>query len=174
MSIINVGKLEAAEQQLDKAIELWFDDDDPIPIHTLACSAYQIIHDINSRMGSRDLIYDSLVIKDEFRNEVINNLKKAYNFFKHADRDWSDTIEFETENTGFFILYSCLGLESLGVNHTIIRRIFCHYYIIMHPEIATDKYKNDLNEILNKNHSNEIYEIPKLDFFNYYKAKLNG
>ena len=173
MSIINVTKLKAAECQLDKAIELWFNDDDPISIHMLACSAYQIIHDINNRNGGRDLIYDSLVIKEKFRKEVNMKLKKEYNFFKHADRDWDDSIEFNTENTAFFILYSCIGLELLGVTHSLERRIFFHYYMIMHQGIASERYQEELDKIFNKLGSDEIYDIKKIDFFEFYKLKLN-
>ncbi len=173
MSIIKITKLEAAEYQIDKAIELWFDDDNPVSIHTLACSAHQIIHDINRKMGERDLIYDSQIIKDEFRKEINKRLKKDYNYFKHTDKDWNESIDFETDNTIFFILYSCLGLESLGIQHTVNRRIFFYYYIIMHPEIASEKYESEFDEFFGTTQMTEIHKIQKIDVYNYLRKRFS-
>jgi hypothetical protein len=55
MNIERITKLDAAIRQLDTAITLWFTEADTISIHTLACSAHQIIHDINQQKGHRDL-----------------------------------------------------------------------------------------------------------------------
>lgn len=71
MEKVTLEKLEVAWRQIDTAITLWFNDGDPVSIRTLACSAYQIVHDVNQKAGWRDLLYDSLVIKDEYRREWI-------------------------------------------------------------------------------------------------------
>jgi len=57
MNIERITKLDAAIRQLDTAITLWFTEADTISIHTLACSAHQIIHDINQQKGHRDLLW---------------------------------------------------------------------------------------------------------------------
>jgi hypothetical protein len=64
---ITITKLDAARRQLGIAISLWFQDGDEVAIHTLACAAHQIIHDINRHRGGRDLLFDSLVFRDEYR-----------------------------------------------------------------------------------------------------------
>ena len=67
---LRISKIDAARRQLDCAIELWFFDKDEISIHTLAAAAYQIIHDLKVHKGIvRDLLYDSAMIKDEYRND---------------------------------------------------------------------------------------------------------
>jgi len=97
--------------QIDTAITLWFNEGDPVSIHTLACSAYQIVHDINQKTGWRDLLYDSVVIKDEYRKKWVDTIKRPYNFLKHADKDASDSIEFDSSTNEVFIMFTCLGLE---------------------------------------------------------------
>ena len=92
-----IGKLEAAHRQLSTAIELWFNNGDIVSIHTLACAAHQIIHDLNSKQGGRDLIYDSIIIKDEYRNEACRLLREHMNFFKHADDDPDSEIDCPLE-----------------------------------------------------------------------------
>ena len=46
MHSIVIAKLDAAKRQLQTAIALFFDDGDPISIHTLACAAYDVIDDV--------------------------------------------------------------------------------------------------------------------------------
>ena len=55
--ILTIDKLQAAKGQLREAIRLWFNEGDPVAVHCLVCSAHQIIHDLNSQQGWRDLLY---------------------------------------------------------------------------------------------------------------------
>jgi hypothetical protein len=41
---VAITKLEAARRQLRVAISLWFQDGDEVSIHTLACTAHEIIN----------------------------------------------------------------------------------------------------------------------------------
>jgi hypothetical protein len=142
-------KIDAAQRQIDTAIELWFMEKDPVPIHTLACSAYQIVHDINAHQGTGDLLYDNQRIKNERRKEVIGKLKEAYNFFKHADNDPNPvgSILFNRDATPFFILCAIVGLERLGVASSIFRKIFYVYFAIQNPHI----FARDFFELICKN-----------------------
>ena len=94
--IVTVKKLEAAKRQLHTAITLWFADTDAVSVHTLACAAYQIVHDINDQKKGDELLLDSSVIRNEFRKEYLDEMRKAMRFFKHADRDPdpNGTVEF--------------------------------------------------------------------------------
>jgi hypothetical protein len=56
---ITVTKLDAAKRQLRTALRLWFDDGDPVSIHTLLAAAHEIIHTLYRRKGLRDLLFDS-------------------------------------------------------------------------------------------------------------------
>jgi hypothetical protein len=66
---IIVSKLDAARRQLQTAIQLWFEERDPVAIHALAYAAYEIIHAISKRRNPnrRDLLFDSDLVKDEYR-----------------------------------------------------------------------------------------------------------
>ena len=169
MGKIVVGKLEAASRQVSTAIELWFNESDPISIHTLACSAYQIVHDINHKRGGPDLLYDSLVIKDEYRKEWIARIKGTYNFLKHADRDSTESVEFDPINNEFFILYTGLGLELLGVKPNIARAAFTLYQMLSHPDILTEKGRSDL-EPYPETMRQQALTMKKSAFFGQYAA----
>ena len=145
---IRLKKIDAARNQLKEAISLWFHDGDLASMHMLACSAHQIVSDINQKLGGRDLIYDSLLVKDEYRSEWIKTIKGPYNFLKHADKDADPEgeLEFDSLNTEFFILFTILGLELLGYEKNIMEAAFIVRYMLIKPEFLKEG-KNPFSEI---------------------------
>ena len=122
-----IRKSEAAARQLDVAIKLWFNEEDPVAIHTLACSAYQIVHDL---CPDEELLFRSLVIKDEYRQQVIRHLKASYNFFKNADKDPNRVTEFKHAYNEVFMLFCLRGLELLGIGPSISGNAFIVYFMM--------------------------------------------
>ncbi|MBN1505843.1 MAG: hypothetical protein JW955_03300 [Sedimentisphaerales bacterium] len=175
MAIETITKLDAACRQLNTAISLWFADNDPVSIHTLTCSAHQIVHDINHQRGGRDLIYDSLIYKDEYRREVVRLLKRHYNFFKHADNDPSAVIEFDPKVTDFFMLFTSLGLEALGRAPDKVRGAFNIYHGLMYPKFLSKKGREKWVGALSQEVREHILNMSKYQFFVWYVhiAKLS-
>ena len=163
-----VGKIDAASRQLNAAILLWFSEGDPVPIHTLACSAHQIVHDINRQRGGLDLIYDNLNFKDEYRRQVIKHLKQHYNFFKHADTDADASIEFDSKITEWFILYTSLGLEFLGCRPDEIRGAFNIYYALLNPQFLSKKGRVNWIESISQEARTFALRMRKYQFFAWY------
>ncbi len=168
MASQTIDKLEAACRQLNTAISLWFNDGDAVSIHTLSCSAYQIVHDINHRHGGRDLLYDTLVIKDEYRRQAINHLKQHYNFFKHAENDPAETIEFDPIMTEIFVMFTSLGLELLGCGPDEVRGAFNIYYFLRNPHLLTDKGKAVFIDAVTEESRKCALNMPKQQFFETY------
>lgn len=168
METERINKLDAACRQLNTAISLWFNDDDTVSIHTLACSAHQIVHDINQQRGGRDLIYDSLIIKDEYRREANRLLKEPYNFFKHAESDAFDTVEFKPSLTEFFILFTILGLEILGHQPDTIQGAFSIYYGLRNQHLLTEKGKSEWIDRIPEEIRKQALGMPKHLFFKLY------
>lgn len=172
MPKMTVSKLDAASAQVDTSIKLWFSDQDPISAHTLACSAYQIVHDINRQVGWEDLLYDSLVVKDEYRRMWVNTIKGPYNFFKHADKDMSETIQFDPDATEIFIMFTCKGLSLLKVKPSDDRTIFLTYTTLTKPDRLSEKglaerakYPEHLLQ--------QAVQTPKADFYIAYMMTLS-
>lgn len=136
-----IKKIDAALSQVDTAIELWFRGWDSIAIHTLSSASHQIIHDIVEKRNGPDLLFNSLVFKEESRKEVINAFKAPQNFFKHADRDPDPEgeIEFGEELSEGFIMMSLKGLEWLQIPHNFQRSAFIQWFCINRPEMMTEK-----------------------------------
>jgi hypothetical protein len=146
----SVTKIEAAQRQLDCAIELWFHEKDQVSTLTLAASAYQIIQDICAAKGTtRDLLYDSDLIKDEYRRDFINLIKAPYNFFKHADKDPNpdSVVEFVPFGILAFMMFSMIGLGELGYRATANMKILNAWLLIYKPEWWTDKFRTHAEAI---------------------------
>lgn len=146
LEVITVKKLEAVKRQLHTAITLWFTDTDPVSVHTLACAAHQIVHDINKQTDGNELLLDSSVIRGEFRNEYLNEMRKAMRFFKHADRDpdLNGTVEYSPSITELFILFSIIGLERFGEPFTETTTAFILFYGIKNPHLVAKEFCNRL------------------------------
>ena len=92
---INVSKIGAARSQLIEALRLFFEQRDPVLIHTLVGASLQILHDHIDDVGIvwDEILFlhkDTIYIKDEYPKEWRVKVNEARNFFKHADRDLKD------------------------------------------------------------------------------------
>ena len=96
---IKVTKLDAARRQLESAIVSYFNGGDPVPIHTLATSAREILSNLNTHRGGKPMYFDLEVIKPEYRKELRKKFRAAQNFFKHADNDPNGILNFYPESS---------------------------------------------------------------------------
>jgi hypothetical protein len=93
MEPLKIKKLDAAKSQLETAILLFFDDGDPISIHTLACAAYDIIDGVNQHRGGKEMWVKRRYTQLRGR-PTRADINDVQNFLKHADRDPEGTLDF--------------------------------------------------------------------------------
>lgn len=169
--LLKITKLEAARGQLRSAIELWFSESDAASIHTLACASHEIIHDICRQRGISDLIYDSTVIKDEYRGYVVPLLKRNANFFKHARNDSDKTIEFDPKLSSLFMFVSIVGLQRIGEPVGDVEDAFIYW-----NKLHNDTWFSQIagNDAVPVDMINKLRGIPKQDFLKVFLgAKRN-
>lgn len=165
-STVTVTKLDAARRELRTAIELWFNDGDPVSIHALVYSAHEIIHVISRhRKRDRDLLFDSIVIKDEYRSEWSLFLKQAGNFFKHADKDPEGSIDFNPALSELFIFMSILGVRLSGETLNDAEEAFNFWTYFHKPNWLTPKGRERFVESIPVDHLENIRRLPKNEFF---------
>jgi len=133
--IIKVTKLDAARSQLRTAIELWFSEEDPISIHTLAFASHEIIHRLYRNAGNRDLMYDSSLIKEEFRADYARMLKGTAAFLKHASNEDNpnSTTELNTSINHTFLTMSVVALLRMKIEMHETELALNFWNIIHHP-----------------------------------------
>ena len=149
---IKVSKLDAAKRQLETAVRLYFNDADPIAIHTLAGASHTILSDLNKKYGGAPMIVSDFLIKDEKKKEIRTVINKAKNHFKHADTDPEATVDFNPEVNEFFLFDACEKYQEITsekVPHFIIFRI---WFASEHPNICSfpDISKNRINTVMKK------------------------
>jgi hypothetical protein len=71
-------------------------------------------------------------------------MRKAMNFFKHADRDPdpSGSIEFSQAITDLFILFSIIGIERFGERLSETSVAFLLYYAIKNPHLVAKEFSD--------------------------------
>lgn len=139
---IQVTKTEAAKSQLKTAIRLFFDDTDPVSVHTLAAAAHGILHDLGPEfeedyngvaLRGRGSVIKALPVNVP-RNKFVAFIHKAQNFFKHADRDRNDILELDTVLTEGYLMdayqmYFRLVDQSFTEGH-----VYLGWIAVIHPD----------------------------------------
>jgi hypothetical protein len=128
--------LDAARRQLKVAIELWFGDDDPVSIHTLASAAHRVMGDLLCRRGGEDPFYKR--IRPEHLREVIAKVNAPSNFFKHADEDPDEELEFNPLVNGYKLMHCVLALAALGEPMNDAEHAFFVRFALENPEIVKE------------------------------------
>jgi hypothetical protein len=168
IEFISVTKLDAARRHLSTAIRLWFHDGDPVSIHTLGYAAYEVVHVLSMKANRKDkLIFDNDFIKDEFRSDFNKLVKKAPNFFKHADRDANSTLEFTPQLSEMFFLFTALGLETMGQKLGGEEKAFLLWLSIHSPQIMVDGAMKKFLDGFPVSDINGVKRLPKSEFFKH-------
>lgn len=165
-----VTKIDAARRQLATAITLWFTGGDTVSIYTLSHAAYEIIHALSRDKRNRDLLFDSIIIKDEYRSEFAAHLVKPANFFKHARRDRFDnpTIEFYPVVSEMFFMYSVIGIELSNLQLNDEEAAFVNWFCFNNPEMLTEKGRKVFADAPPVEALSEIRSLAKKEFFQIY------
>ena len=162
-----VSKLDAARRQLATAIELWFHDKDQVSIHTLSFAAYEVIHSVSRKRGrTRSLIFDSPVVKKEYRGSWSVAVKKTANFLKHAEHDPDGTIDFNPITSELFIIFAIVGLETMGILNNEYEFSFQWWFLLNRPHLLTQEGANRIGELFPVDAIVELRDLPKIEFFN--------
>lgn len=148
MSQLQLDKLTVATMQLNTAIRLFFEDRDPISVHTLVCASLEILQKLvkdKSKVASNQLVIhpDTIFVKEDYRKEYIKIIFKNRNFFKHADRDRDKIINFNTEANELYILeaYRTFIIVSSIDALSIEMKTFYIWFFAHYKDIFTDEYK---------------------------------
>jgi hypothetical protein len=111
---MRIRKLDAAGFQLEAAVQLYFADSNPVPVHTLASAAYAILRDINEKRGGGLMVKDlPKYVGPDRAADLRRRLKKSENFFKHADADPDGEIDFNPIETPLPLFEAILKYREL-------------------------------------------------------------
>jgi hypothetical protein len=167
MTQIKVSKLDAARRQLDGAIQLWFYGGDPVAIHALACAAHQVIQDIAEKKSARQYHLKRLVeqvVEPSHVQEAMDAIRKPMMFFKHADRDPHDVLEFEPRLSEVFIMLAGGCLRDIGESVSDIQRAFLFWHRIHDTGWVKKEALEHLEDRFGADAVNQLRNIDKREF----------
>lgn len=131
---IAVNKIEVAERQLTEAIRLFFENRDEVAIHTLVAAAHGVLRDIGKSSGIESTLIDGVPVRETKKREWISIVRRAQNFFKHADHDPDATFEFVTMQTTIYLVDAVEMLSAIAESSPIEVAVFRAWFRMKHPE----------------------------------------
>jgi hypothetical protein len=136
---IVISKLDAAKRQLETGIRLYFSNGDPVSIHTLIAAAYNVIRDVNEKRGGAPMLVKDHMIeyyaKPEYQKKVRDKINEAENFFKHADRDHETTLDFNPDQSEYFLLDACSQYYKLTGEFPPLFQIYQGWFMANHQTL---------------------------------------
>lgn len=104
MKTLKVTKFEAAERQLIQGIRLFFEEGDPISIHTLVEAAVQVFRDLAPKYNTSSCITEHPELSHVHKSVIYKAMNEARNFFKHAKKDSDQVLEFDITRNNISLL----------------------------------------------------------------------
>lgn len=153
-----ISKIEAAQRQLDTAIELYLNEHDLLSVHTLAWAAFSILvsYDKATNAGG--------IWAKHIRENPSEHARKLANFLKHADRDPLEQIsELTDEYTHFLLLEGCKLHHELTGARTRPTDVFYCYDIALDGD-AQDRQLDRRDRSGDNPTTAEIAEEERLHF----------
>lgn len=133
-----LSKFDVAERQLLQAIRMFFGEEDPVSIHTLAETAAQVLNDIGEKYGAKSFLRDSDIIREDKRKEWLGLIFKSRNFFKHADRDKDQLHEFKNEFNDFSLLDAVNMYATIKKSWVPETLVFQAWFGVAHPNLMKE------------------------------------
>jgi hypothetical protein len=133
-----VNKITVAQQQLETAVVLLFQESEYAPVHTLAGAATQILEDVCSAKGiisESFSLFADYVCGDQLTKEGRDAKRRHRNFFKHADSDPEEIVRLPDPRFVEILIYQGIAdLNKLGYHNTEILRSFYIWFLVQHPD----------------------------------------
>lgn len=152
----NISKIDAAKSQLLEAINLFFEERDPVSIHTLLGASLGISGDLVTckeaiRKNGLIMHKDTPWIKQEKLKEWRDAMRADQNFFKHADRDISKGVlekEFDPDVNAFYIHEAIGTLKAIETEKDFWPpefKIFYVWFLKEYPDLVNNEAKDSAN-----------------------------
>lgn len=105
VSLENITKIEAAERQINAAIQMMFESKDPLAVHSLAMAGFGIVRDL----GKKKSVSIHQKIEDRIAPGKIPKFwqvfRRSSNFLKHADHFPDGILETFNEAQNPLLLF---------------------------------------------------------------------
>jgi len=145
MATIKVNKIEAARRQIDAAIRLLFDNEDPIAIHTLTMAGFRILRDLADKQNCNFNKEVKSLFKPGMEGKAWGAMQSFANFLKHAQKDPDAIIDnIQEEINEIILFFASLYYRDLGYQFTPEMLALHTWYSTIHPDIISDDARKNI------------------------------
>jgi|GEM_PF-6142209 len=132
---VPTGRRQVAREEIETAIKLLFSGGSQIAATILAWAAVDVLRGLAEAAGKETLRQRTEDgIKPEYLTRWRDIERKSYNFFKHADKDPSDELQFRPEALSFVLLYAVGDYGTIYGQNTILMRIYLAWFMSRYPD----------------------------------------
>lgn len=134
-------KLEAARREINAAIRMYFNDEDPVAIHALIAGGTQIISDLGKKKEMQLGIESGIKhIRPERQKEFREMMREPQNHIKHADREGDENkiLEYRPATIEFYLYLGASGYQEYTGVDTPETRVFKWWFVVCNPELLND------------------------------------
>ncbi|TSC83592.1 MAG: hypothetical protein G01um101413_970 [Parcubacteria group bacterium Gr01-1014_13] len=134
-----ISKISVARGQLKTAIELYFQESEPVAVHALAANAQAILSDLYRKRGLISPIENCIakLVKTEKQDEVRKAIKGPKNYIKHANKDPDEYYEFRPAQAQFVIWEACEMYKTLTKETPKWAMIYWLWFYMHHQDVLT-------------------------------------
>jgi hypothetical protein len=163
--VIIVTKASVARSQLETAIQLWFDDADPVSIHTLAVAAHDCFDALGKRAGKPSRWRELMAARPR-----IHQIRAAYaqNFFKHGRKDLKKQARYMPFHGEVLLFDSAICHEAIFQKVTPLMKAFLLRFAMSFPEFVTV----DIGELVKAETGIVIEDLAPLNRSDFLKRVL--
>lgn len=133
-------KTDVARRQLVTAIRLFFQNDDPVSIYSLAANAWEVIDVLCNRARVASLSNETrghVPSGKDLKNDYVNSPYR--NFFKHADRDPDALLTgFDASNVDSILMLAVEDYLRLHKRSPVEFQAFQLWYLATHINKVAD------------------------------------
>jgi hypothetical protein len=102
-----LNKIEVAEVLINEAVFLFFDRASPVITEVLTGAALDVLRPLAKREKIASPLFDNPCVPSERKGEWSKLLKIPYTFFKHANWDPDETIEYSDKGISHLLYDAC-------------------------------------------------------------------
>lgn len=166
-----LDKKEIALRHTNQAIKMFFHKEDPVSTLVVVSAANHILHTLVSKKGFPILLgyqgfFTKILIKEEYQKEFNKKRNEAYNFFKHADKDYDKIINFNPDLIWYFLLENIVFIKQLDYDFSKEMGYFIFWLTFSKRNLFVKNQYYD-NYISN-------FSILPEDFFDLYDDFVNN
>jgi hypothetical protein len=121
---LSLTKIDAAEAQLKAAVRMYFENQNIVPVFTLANAVREVVGTIGNYLDVETVQKEIAKARGMTVDDFVSPLRKKASFFKHADRDPTGTTDLDDDDVEMVLFFACKDFGRVASGMPIEAQVF--------------------------------------------------